>query len=255
MSTPLVLARTGNAEWGRIWTVRSSWLFALATAVVVVGFGALIGQDAAADPSDVSAGSTAWDGGRMTAMFALFGMLAMSVVLTTADHATGGIVPTLQWTPRRAVLLTARAGVVVATTTALGLLMLATASAVVWTFLPELGLPLGDGARTLGEVGYVLLCGTLLGVGLGLLTRSTAAALVAAIALMLVLPLLLAQLPYEWLVTAAAHMPGTGALFLIFGEGPDDDMTTARARVTLAAWALTALAAGGWRLVRTDANR
>jgi hypothetical protein len=252
--TPLA-ARTGAAEWRRIWTVRSSWLFALATAVVVIAFGAIIGSDAAADPSDVTPGSSAWDGGRLTAMFALFGMLALSVVVTTADHATGGIVPTMQWTPRRGVLLAARAGVVVATTTALGLLMLVVASGVVWTFVPDLGLPVGDGATTLGEVGYVLACGTVLGVGLGLLTRSTAAALVAAIALMLVLPLLLAQLPHEWLVTAAAHMPGTGALFLIFGEGPSDDMTTARARLTLAVWALAALTSGGWRLLATDANR
>jgi hypothetical protein len=239
MST--LVARAGAAEWRRIWTVRSSWLFALATAAVVVGFGAIIGSDAAADPTDVSPGSSAWDGGRLTAMF--------------ADHATGGIVPTLQWTPRRGVLLAVRAGVVGATTTVLGLLMLVAASGMVWTFVPELGLPLGDGVGTIGEVGYVLACGTVLGVGLGLVTRSTAAALVAAIALMLVLPLLLAQLPHEWLVTAAAHMPGTGALFLIFGEGPSDDMTTARARLTLAVWALVALTSGGWRLLATDANR
>ena len=50
-------------------------------------------------------------------------------------------------------------------------------------------------------------------------------------------------------------MPGSSALFLIFGEGPSDDMTTTSARLTLAAWGLTALLAGGWRLMRTDANR
>ena len=76
-------------------------------------------------------------------MFALFGILAMSVVTSTADHGTGGIVPTLQWTPRRGVLLAARAGVIVATTTLLGVLLVAAASVVVWAFLPELGLPAG----------------------------------------------------------------------------------------------------------------
>jgi ABC-2 type transport system permease protein len=45
------------------------------------------------------------------------------------------------------------------------------------------------------------------------------------------------------------------ALYLIFGEGPRDDMTVASARLILVAWAVAALAAGGWRLQRTDANR
>jgi ABC-2 type transport system permease protein len=254
MSTVGLLARTGRAEWSRIWSVRSSWAFALATAIVVVGFAAVLGSDAAADPSGVSAGSSAWDGGRMTAMFALFGIVALSVVVTTADHGTGGIVPTLQWTPRRGVLLAARTVVVATTATALGLVLVAAAGLTVWAYLPELGLPVGDGARTLGEIGLVLGAGALLGVGLGLLTRSTAVALVAALALLLVLPPLVAQLPAAWAVTVAAHLPGSGALFLIFGEGPSDDMTSADARLTLAAWAAAALAAGGRRLLRSDAH-
>ncbi len=95
-------------------------------------------------------------------MFALFGIVAMAVVTSTADYGTGGIVATLQWTPRRVVLLTARTGVILATTTVLGL---------------------------------------------GLVTRNTAAALVIALALILIAPLLLAQLPYDWTLTAATHLP------------------------------------------------
>jgi ABC-2 type transport system permease protein len=70
----------------------------------------------------------------------------------------------------------------------------------------------------------------------------------------LVLPFFLAQLPYEWSLDVATVMPGSGALFLIFGEGPSEDMTTTSARLTLAAWAVGALLAGGWRLLRSDAN-
>ncbi|HEX5916731.1 MAG TPA: hypothetical protein VFY76_02705 [Nocardioides sp.] len=255
MSPALTLARAGRAEWSRIWTVRSSWIFAVALLVVVVGFGTVIGNDAAGDPSGVTPGSTAWDGIRFTGMFALFGLVAMAAVVTTADHATGGIVPTLQWTPRRGTLLTARTAVVAATTTLLGLLAMTAGAVVVWTFVPFLGLPLDDGATLVGEMGVVLACGALLGVGLGLATRSTAASLVLAIALLLVGPLLLAQLPYDWTLTVSTHLPGSGALFLIFGEGPSDDMTTASARLTMAAWSLAALVAGGWRLLATDADR
>lgn len=255
MSPALALARTGRAEWSRIWSVRSSWIFAVVLAVVVLGFGAVIGSDAAADPSDITPGSTAWDGARFTGMFALFGILAMAVVVSTADHATGGIVPTLQWTPRRGILLAARTVVVVATTTLLGVGLVLAGATVVWSFVPHLGLPLVDGLEMAGDLGFILGSGALLGVGIGLATRSTAAALVLAIALMLVGPLLLAQLPYEWTLDVATHLPGSGALFLIFGEGPRDDMTTTSARLTLAAWGLAALVAGGWRLLATDADR
>ena len=252
MSTAAVLARTGRAEWSRIWSIRSSWVFALVTGVAVVGLGAIIGSDGAGEgpPQDV----TAWDGGRLTAMFALFGVLAWSVVTGAADHGTGGIVPTLQWTPRRGVLLAARAGVIVATTTLLGVGFVAAASLVVRLLVPEVGLPVRDGLETLGGVGLVLAAGALLAVGLALLLRSTAGALVTVIALVLVLPPLLANLPYGWAVDVSAALPGSNALFLIFGEGPRNDMTTTSSRLTLAAWALAALTAGGWRLLRTDAH-
>lgn len=255
MSTATVLARSARAEWARIWTVRSSWILAVVTAFAVVGLGTVIGIDTSDDPSGPPQDASAWDGGQLTGMFALFGILAMSVVTSAADHGTGAIVPTLQWTPRRGVLLAARAGVVVATATLLGVLLVAAASVVIWAFLPDLGLPVGDGAEILGGLALVYVCGALLAVGLGLVLRSTAGGLVTVIALVLVLPPLLAQLPYDWAVTLAALMPGSSALFLIFGEGPSDDMTTTSARITLAAWGATALVAGGWRLIRTDANR
>ena len=44
-------SRTGRAEWGRIWSVRSSWILALVTAVAVVGLGTIIGLDAASRPA------------------------------------------------------------------------------------------------------------------------------------------------------------------------------------------------------------
>lgn len=190
-----VVVRTARAEWSRIWTVRSSWVFTLATAVAVLGLGTLLAADVADDRSGVPSDATAWDGGQLTAMFALFGILALSVVTSTADHVTGAIVPTLQWTPRRGVLLAARSTVIVITTTLIGVLLVSGASTIVWLFVPDLGLPAGDGADVLGGVGFVFASGALLSVGLGLLLRSTAGGLVTVIALVLVLPMLFAQLP------------------------------------------------------------
>jgi hypothetical protein len=177
-TTPAVLTRTGRAEWNRIWSVRSSWIFALGTAAAVLGLGTVVGLDAAGDPSGPPGDATAWDGARPSAMFALFGMLALAVVVSTADHVTGAIVPTLQWTPRRGVLLAARATVVVATATLLGVLLVAGAGVVVRALVPEVGLPAGEGAEALGGLALVYACCASLAVGLGLALRSTAGGLV-----------------------------------------------------------------------------
>lgn len=254
--TTALLVRTARAEWCRLWSVRSTWVLVGVTAVVVVGFAALLGADARGS-SGPPADATAWDGGRLAGMFALFGVLAVAAVATTADHTTGGIVPTLLWTPRRPLLLVARVTVVAGVLTLLGVLLLALASLVVLAFVPDMGLPAGEGAETLAGLGFVLGAGALLAVGLGLTTRSTAGALVSVLGLMLVLPFLLAQLSvrHDWLVDIAAALPGSGALFLVFGEGPADDTTTTSARLTLTAWALGAVVCGGLRLLRSDADR
>lgn len=249
------LVRNGRAEWTRIWSVRSSWILVLTTAAAVLGIGTVIGLDTAHDAAGPPSGATAWDGVTPTAMFALFGVLATGVVTGTADHGTGAIVPTLQWTPRRGVLLAARVGVVVGTVTALGTLLVGGAALIVRALVPTVHLPFDQGAAFLGGLLFVYATGSALGVGLGLLLRNTAGALVTVIGLVLVLPPLVANLPYDWAATLSASLPGSCALFLIFGEGPSDDVTTTSARVTLAVWAVGALAAGGWRLVRHDAQR
>lgn len=250
-----LLGATARAEWSRVWGVRSSWILTLVTAVAVLGPATLIGADAGQNPSNLPADAVAWDGSRPTAMFALFGVLALAVVTATADHSHGGIVPTLQWTPQRSRLLLARTVVLGVTTTLLGVLLVVAATLVVWSLVPDVGLPLGEGLEELGGLVLVLGLGALLAVGLGLFLRSTAGALVSVIALVLVLPPLLANLPYDWALELSAATPGSGALFLVLGEGPSDDTTTTSARLTLLAWAVAALLLGGLRLLRSDANR
>lgn len=253
MSSTTVLARAGRAEWSRIWSVRSSWVLVACLALFMIGVAVLAGVDAASNPESIPADATGWDGARFTAMFALFGMVALAVITTTADHATGAIVPTLQWTPRRGVLFAARSLVIGLTVTLIGIVLVGLAS-ITMGLLAGVDLPLDDGLRSAGELVVVLGCGALLGIGLGLATRSTAASLVLALALLLVLPPIVANLPFEWAATVSSWLPGSAALFLIFGEGPLDDMTVSTARLTMLAWAVGASALGALRLVRSDAG-
>ncbi|GAA4816444.1 ABC transporter permease subunit [Nocardioides caeni] len=252
-SSPTVLARTLRAEWQRLWTVRTTWLFAAAALLGTTAMALLAGHDARG-VGQTRPGETVWEGAQIMALLGLFVLLATAAVSTTADHATGGIVPTLQWTPRRAVLLTARTGVVAVTTTVLGVALALLAGVVLHAMAGQLALSVDEGTDTLLAVAYVDASGALLAIGLGLLLRSTAGAVVAALALMLVLPLLLGNFPFAWAQQVADVLPGTSAIQLVVGEGPAGH-STADARMILAGWALAALALGWARLLRSDADR
>lgn len=250
VSTARVLARTCAAEWTRLWTVRTTWLFLAAGALVVLGIAAAAGRGAASDPD--AAGDAAWVAAEFTMLPGQFAFLALALTLVTADYATGGIVPTLQWTTRRTVLLLARTAVAVSVATSAAVLLALVAVLTALTASEgTLELP-ADGADVLGTVAFVVAAGAGLGVGLGFLLRSTAGVLVTVFLLMLVLPIMLPNLPVEWGDDVARRLPGTGAVFLLVGEV--DGMTTTSSVTVLLAWAGGALLLGWLRLVRTDAN-
>jgi ABC-2 type transport system permease protein len=104
--TGRVSARTCAAEWTRLWTVKATWWFLVAATVVLVGLGIALGFEAAADPVRLQ-GEPAWQTAQYIAMPAQFALLAFALTAVTSDYATGRIVPTLQWTPRRTVLFLA----------------------------------------------------------------------------------------------------------------------------------------------------
>lgn len=153
---PRARARAGRAEWSRIWSVRSSWAFAALIGLAVVGFGVIAGLDVANSPGAADGGESAWDVAAFTAMFALFGTVAWAVVTGTADHGTGAIVPTLQWTPRRGVLLAARSTVIALTMTVIGLALVTSPSGAVRALASEFELPLDEGLRRLGDLVVVM---------------------------------------------------------------------------------------------------
>lgn len=255
VSPVAVLGRSCRAEWTRLWTVKGTWWFLVAATVAMVGLGLVAGNDAAGDVVP-PVGEPAWVAPSIAALPTQLALLALALTAVTADYATAGIVPTLQWTPRRTTLFAARVLVVVGTASVLGMLLAVASGAAAFSLAPDiLELPLGEGAEVVGTVGIVFATGTALAAGLGFVLRSTAGALVSVFLLMLLLPLVLPQFGYEWMRDLASVLPGTGAMFLLTGESVGEDMTRTSATTVLACWALGALALGWWRLVRDDANR
>jgi ABC-2 type transport system permease protein len=251
-STRSVLARTCSAEWTRLWTVRTTWWFLAVAAVLMLGLGTLLGFESAADPAEIQ-GEPAWTTARFIAMPAQFAFLGLVLLSVTADYTTGGIVPTLQWTPRRTVLFLARTAVTVATATTIGVLLTVGAAVAARSTAGEaLTLSVDDGVPMVGKVAVVYLAGTLLAAGLGFLIRNTAGALIAVFLLVLVLPLIL-PLFGDWMATVARALPGSGAIHLLTDGA--QDMTVTSSVVVLTVWALGASAAGLLRLVRSDATQ
>ena len=108
------------AEWSRLWSVRSTWLVRPRDRRRGARHRRLVATDAAGDPADVPGEVGGWDVGAVRVDVHPLRDPRPAVVTTTGDHATGGIVPSLQWTPRRGILLTARTLVVVGTTSLYG---------------------------------------------------------------------------------------------------------------------------------------
>ncbi|MGC5170456.1 hypothetical protein ACLQ2Q_07365 [Microbacterium sp. DT81.1] len=252
MSATGILGRNAGAEWTRLWSVRSSWLFVLGAAAGVIGLSVFVGVSQGAS---APVGGSPWRLAGIFGLLGLFAILVLTTVAATADHATKSIIPTLQWTPQRAIVVAARAGILVLTAACLGLVLMTAASLVIWVFAPQLTFWSAEGAAALAGATLVYATGGLLAVGLGLATRNTAAALTSVFALMLVLPLILQAFPLDWMVHVIGGLPGSGAFFFLLGEGPGDTrMTASSSSIVLIAWSVAALAAGTWRLLRTDAT-
>ncbi len=248
--TATVVARAAGAEWVRLRTVRTTWWCLLAAAVTIVGTGVLMAFDAE-DVTETGALPPATWAGEFGVLLGQFALLVAVLLAVTQEYASRAIGPTLQWTPRRGVLLAARVTVPVLVATVAGVLLALVADVAARLIEPGLTLSAADVADSVGRIAAVLAAGGVLAVGLGLLLRSTAGALAAVFLLQLVLPFLLPAFGVEWMADLAELLPGSAAIWTLLGE---PDMTAAQATGQLVGWSAVALAAGGWSLLRRDAG-
>jgi hypothetical protein len=245
--TATVFARAASAEWLRLRTVRTTWWCLLAAAVTVVGIGVIMAFDA----ENVTASGElppATSAGEFGVLLGQFALLVLALLAVTQEYASGAIAPTLQWTPRRRVLLAARVTVPVVVATVAGVLLALVADVAAW-LIADLTLAPADVADSLSRIAAVLVASGVLAVGVGLLLRSTAGALATVFLLQLVLPFLLPAFGVQWMADLGELLPGSGAIWTLLGE---PDMTAGQATALLVGWSGVALAAGGWSLLRRD---
>lgn len=236
-----------RAEWGKAWSIRSTWWSALGSLVLMAGCAATLANDAThsirtgeAPPAitplaDILAPS---------AQLAQFALIAMALQLVTSEYSSGGIRATLQAQPRRWMVLLAKTLVVAVTAAPLSAVLGLAGTAVAVPLLGEYG------SVDIAEVGEVVARVTVYLVLVAVLTVGTATALRSAVGTLSTVLVLLVGL----LVISSSigdYLPaGAGANLLV---GSDDPYSVLVVTAILAGWALLSLIVGHEALRRRDA--
>jgi hypothetical protein len=252
---------TMASEWLKVRTVRST-AYLVAAIAVVLGLGCLVSYLMTAEwdrsTPDIQAVFAAADPSVMVIPFVQFAFGAMGALVITSEYGNGMIRTVLIAVPQRIAVLLAKIVVVATGALACGLAVSFLAFGAGELITGDRPGPIGgfaswsDAFPTLMANGVSVALGALVGLGLGLLLRSTAGALVTLCGLMFVLPVVASLLPGPWnfrivsitLPYLAPQLSGTL-------ERPW--LTPAWAGIVMVAYLVVALGAGAVALVRRDA--
>jgi ABC-2 type transport system permease protein len=253
-------ARVIRSEWTKLRTLPSSAWSLLAAAVLIVGFGALYSGVRVTRPPRDPAAIASFDPTAVSLSGLQLAQLAIGVLgalLITGEYATGTIRTSFAAVPRRLPVLWGKA---------IGYALAVLALSVPATFVAflvgqsilssehldtTLGQP-GVARAVLGGALYLAAVG-LLGLGLGALLRSTAAAVGALFGLLFAPQILVGFLPSTWSDHIYGYLPAPAGI-AVTSLRPDP--------ISLAPWTgfgafclYTAilLAPAAWRLRRQDA--
>jgi len=253
--------RLMKAEWVKLKSLRSSRWTLGAMVILSIGMGALFTALAAHDYHSWSAADkAAWDPTNHSLIGTIFGQLAIAVfgvLAITGEYASGTIRSSVAAAPRRAPLIAAKAAVYGGVALLVGE-VISFASYFLGQALASGHAPIshiGDPGviRAIVMTGGYLSMICLIGLGLGIVLRHTAGAITSIVAMLLVLPGILAALPTATQNAIGKFLPmqiagnSTGAVLPEpHSFGPWTGMSL------LVGYALIALAFGAWRFVRRD---
>ncbi|MFG1952065.1 ABC transporter permease [Micromonospora sp. NPDC048830] len=245
------------SEWTKLWSVRSVWWNLLASALLMAAAAGqeaiyVVNENTNTDPAD-DPGVTALGAVAISSvLLAQFTVIALAMLVITAEYATGTIRATLQWTPSRGRVLLAKTAVVAAVTFVVGALLGALGSAVADPVLGEWGrFPV---AETVGDVLAVATYLALISVftlGVGTALRSAVGTLTTVFMIIMVVPTALGVLDNEFVNRIVDGLPGVAGYH--FMRGGSDPYPPAVGLALLVAWAVAAMLAGYAALRSRDA--
>ena len=259
----ITLARVIRAEWIKLRTLRSTWAMLTAVLLTIVGIGAIAAASATGAVEGPRDGGGPGGGDPLStvlsgSMLAVVLVGVLGVLIGAREYSSGLIRSYLAAVPARLPVLWAKvvafllavvpvvlAGVFVAYVVGMAVLDAGDAPTVSWS-------DPGTARVVLGTAGYVVGMG-LIGLALGVLLRSTAGAISALLAGVLVLPTLAgALLPEAW-DGLLKYLPSNAASAFTSTVPTESLLGAGTGVLVFAGWIVVAVAGAAVALSRRDA--
>jgi ABC-2 type transport system permease protein len=256
------LTQTGvlRSEWTKLYSLRSTRYSLLASAVVTIGFAIIVSAANLARWSSMSAVDKASFDPLATSLLGVrFGVLAigvLGVVLLTGEYTTGMIRSTMTAVPKRLPVLWGKSAVYAIVA------LIVTVPAVLIAFFASQAILSGQHIQiafshpgvplaVLGGAIYLTLVG-LFAMGLGAITRNTAAGIASFAGIMFVLPPLVTVLPSSIANSITPYLPSNaGDAIMTIGHHAHT-LSPAAGLAVFAAYVVATIAAGAVLLVKRD---
>ncbi|WOT35745.1 ABC transporter permease [Streptomyces coeruleorubidus] len=246
-------ARVLRSEWHKLWTLRSTWITLIATSALTAAMGAGLG--AAYDGTG--------EGGMDTVVFVLLGtqfaqinLGVLGILATAGEYSTGQIRATMTAVPRRLPVLWSKAAVLAAIAFPLTLLTNLVTFPLAQSFLAgtDQSASLGDSGVLRALVGNAagLTLLAVLALGIGALVRSVPMAIGAFIGLFMIVPEVLAMLPYEIVDDAVRYFPGKALETLTTAQPLPGTASPGAALLAMILWTTATLTLAAAVLRRRD---
>jgi ABC-2 type transport system permease protein len=249
------------SEYLKVRTVRSSYGLLIGIAAmmllgIMIEFG--MTNDWNSSPPQEQAAFAAADASVLVIPFAMFCMAALGALAATSEFGTGMIRPSLVAVPLRRSLVAGKAIVVAAVTLAVGQLVAFGTYVTAWLIAGDLPAPIwpyesfSGGLATVASNGLGVGVAGLVGLGIGLVVRSTAGALISLGALLFILPTMSLLIPAPW-GTRVASVMLTNLPNQLAGTSAEGLLSPLGALVAMIAQVVIAMGAGAFLLAKRDA--
>jgi ABC-type transport system involved in multi-copper enzyme maturation permease subunit len=257
------MTRLMNAEWIKLRSLRSTKWTLAAMVITTVGLGAIFNAEAASHWSTFSAhDKAAWDPTNSSLVGTVFGQLAIAVfgvLAVTSEYSSGTIRSSVAAAPRRTRLLAAKVAVYGGLALVVGELISFT-SYFIGQQLFSGSAPISHFTdpgviRAITMTGGYLAVVCLIAIGVSIALRHTAGAITTMVAVLLVLPAILAALPTSLQNSIERFLPEQIAASSTGAVLPEPHYFGPWAGMALLlSYAAAVLALGGWTFARRDVS-
>ncbi len=254
---PVNQVRVTRSEWIKFSTLRSNWVSLLIVAASIIGIGALISfflnqqwdSLSAADRATFDAIGVSLSGVSLAQLV----VAVLGVLIVTGEYSNGMIRASLAAVPKRFSFLIGKVTISAAVSFVVSLAAILVAFLVGQQLLGSHGVSLDapHALRAIVGSAFYLMAVSVISSAFGFITRSTAAGIAAVVALLLVLPVMGALIPYDWVSDALNYLP-SGAGSALSATTGDASMSVGVAVITLVIWMIGTIAVAAALLQRRD---